>query len=205
MLSELYLYAFPKVLKDKPSQFKIWHVSILMLFPFMLWVENMVFSLSIMLSVLVLYLLCFAIKDLILRHLNIVVLFALDFAIVLIYMMDMIFPNYRLVPNSIIGGIIISIIYEIVVFIRIKNKFYSNPTDMDKKIYSIAAVILIIFYISKNLFLKNSEDQSVIAIGITVICSFAALCVVISIQKLVVYLLTRNKIQMDCNNGKEIE
>ena len=201
MLSELYLYAFPKVLKDKPSQFKIWHVLILILSGSVLLVESMIVGITIMSATSVLYLLCFAEKNAVIRHMKMVVVFALTFAAMAVNIALIIAPEARVVLTSIIGCIFICVIYEIVIFIKIKKRLYSIQTNTNQKDCAIGASSGLIVYFINKLLLKN---QNIVAIVIIMISSFAMLCVVISIQKLVVYLLTRNKIQIDCNDGKEI-
>ena len=195
MINELYLYSFPKILKDKPSGFEIWHALAPVVYAsFLLVVDTMLAGIIIMSLSLILYLLCFIEKDPILKHMKIVTVLALNFAAVTTIIVLMLFPESNARFNSVIWCIIFSVIYEIAVFIKIKNKLYSCPNDKDKNLYTAIIVGLLLIYFANKIFLKNSEYQNFSTLIMILMSSFSMLCVVIAIQKLIVYLFTRNKV-----------
>ena len=201
MINELYLYSFPKVLKDKPSGFTIWHLAFLILPISVLLVESMVYSIITMCTVSILYLLCFIEKDLIIRHLKMVIVFALTLALVSTEIVSIVCPNLPVMLYSFIGCIISSIIYEIVICIKIKKRCYSKSSNIDKKFFAILTIILLLIYFVNKAFLRNPNYQKIFNMVMIAMSSLAMLCVVISVQKFIVYLFTKNKIQSNGNTN----
>ncbi len=191
MINELYLYSFPKILNNQPSQFKMWHILVLILLPSLLLVENMIGSITIMFVASVLYLLCFIEKNAIIKHMKMVVVFALDFVAVVISMSLILFPELKVVLYSIIGCIISTIVYEIVIVTKIKKRCYSESTKQNRAVYISGGLSGLIGYFIVKIFIKFQSGIELLLISIS---SMAMLFVVIAVQKLVVYLFTRNKI-----------
>ena len=95
-------------------------------------------------------------------------------------------------------------IYETVVFIKIKNRNYSNPDKNSKTILptmSISAILLPVLFV-RILKVTPYADVSLLVV-FTLLCAMVVLLAVISIQKLIIYLLTRNKIQKNFEIGNE--
>ena len=203
MFNELYLYSYPKVLKDTPSIFKIWHIFYLLLPAFALAVVSIIYSIVVMSISSVLYLLCFVQKNAIIRHMKILVVFAFMFASVSAIVISAIYPELKVGLYSIIGCIILSIIYEIVILVKIKKRLYSKSININQKVYIGGASLIGLFVYFINKFLL--KIQTVHEIVMLTISSLAMLCVVISVQKLIIYLFTRNKIQTNCEDVKETD
>lgn len=202
MLNELYLYSYPKVLKDTPNVFKIWHIFYLLLPAFTLAVVSITYSVVLMSIVSILYLLCFIQKNVIIRHMKIIVVFALDLATVIITISLTLFSELNLVLYLIIVGIISTIVYEIFIFIKIKKRGYSEPKKQNREVYISGGLCGLIGYFIVNIFIRS---QSVMELILILISSITVLFVVISVQKLIIYLFTRNKVQANFEDMKETD
>ena len=165
---------------------------------------------SIKLSLIVIFVytvlsfLCFLDKDCTSRYMKLVMLITADMFFTSVYVCEKMFSGRGLIYWSITFGIAFSLIYEVVVFVKLKNRNYSDPNKKNKAILptmSLSATLLPVLFIRV---LKNTPyADTLFFITSILICAVAMLFAVISIPKLIIYLLTRNKIQKNFEIGNE--
>lgn len=201
MIYELYSYACPKLLENQKNQFNIFHVFCVVFFSsFILLIGDYAFGIAVTISYLVLSLLSFLDKDFKAKFLKLVMLCILDLSVVSTYVLARLFHDYPVIFWVIIFGIIFSISYEILFFIKIKKKLYSNPSKNKKATYITTASDVLLFTLIFRIINKKSPNLAVIIM--IFLCASMVLISIISLQKLIIYLLTKNKIQVNSKNVK---
>lgn len=201
MINELYFYACPKLSENEKNRFNIFHVFCVVLFSsFILLIEDIAFGIAVMISYLVLSLLCFLDKDFKSRYLKLVMLCVLDISVVSTHVLAKLFYDYPVIFLVIISGIIFSMSYEILFFIRIRKKLYSNPSKNKKSTYSVTASSVLLSTMIFRIINKNSPNLAVMIM--VFLCAGMVLASIISLQQLIIYLLTKNKIQVNSENVK---
>jgi len=201
MTNELYSYASPKLSENGKNRFNIFHVFCVLLFSsFILLIGDIAFGIVVMISYLVLSLLSFLDKDFKSRYLKLVMLCVLDISVVSTHVLAKLFHDYPVIFLVIIFGIIFSMSYEILFFIRIRKKLYSTPSKNKKATYSVTTSSVLLSTLIFRIINKKSPNLAVMIM--VFLCAGMVLISIISLQKLIVYLLTKNKIQVNSENVK---
>ena len=201
MTKELYSYACPKLSENDKNRFNIFHVICMALFSsFIFLVRDIAFGIAITISYLVLSLLCFLDKDFKSKFLKLVMLCVWDVSVVSTYVLARLFPDYPMFLGVIIIGIVFIMSYEILFFVKIKKKLYSSPSKDKKETYIVSASSVFLSVLIFRIINKKSQNLSVIIM--IFLCASMLLISVISTQKLIIYLLTKNKIQRNSDNVK---
>jgi len=205
MIKELYIYSCPKLSAEQKNTFNILHILCVSLLSSFI---AIFFDITLGIVITGLYLgssllVCFIDKNYKTRYLKLVSLCVLDVTVAAIYMFSKLYPETPLAFGTIIGGILLSVIYEIVVFIKIKRKYYSSRSYNNKIIYAVSASSLFLVTVIFKIISKIPAFNNLVAVFLMLLCSAMLLVTLISIQKLIVYLLTKNKIQEDCDSTKE--
>ena len=199
MLNELYTYACPKISDIQKSPFNLLTLilCVTLFSSLSIFFGNTVLGIIITVLYMGLSIFTFIDKDFISRYMKLVALCVLDISVVCIYMFSIVFPEHRLPFWSIIMGVIVSIIYEVVVVIKIKNRLYSSPPNNTRNILTISFSTLFLFTLIFRFFKKDPNHKSLVVIILVFLCSLVLLGVFVSVQKLVIYLIIKNKIQQD--------
>ena len=201
MTNELYSYACPKLLENQKNQFNIFHVFCVVLFSsFILLIGDFAFGIAVIISYLVLSLLSFFDKDFKSRYLKLVMLCILDISVVSTHVLAKLIHDYPVIFLVIIFGIVFSMSYEIFFFIKIKKRLYSNPSKNKKATYIVTTSSVLLFTLIFRIINKKSQNLAVIIM--IFLCAGTVLISIISLQKLIIYLLTKNKIQVNSENVK---
>ena len=199
MTNELYFYACPKLSENEKNRFDILHVFCVVFFSsFILLIGDIAFGIVVMISYLVLSLLSFLDKDFKSRFLKLVMLCVLDISVVSAHVLARLFPDSPVILGIIIFGIIFSISYEILFFIKIKKKSYSNSLKNKKSTYIVTTSSVLLSTSIFKIIFKKSQNLAIIIM--VFLCAAMVLASIISLQKLIIYLLTRNKIQVNSEN-----
>lgn len=205
MKNELYIYACPKMSAEQQNPFNIFaFILCTTLFSSLAAIfGNTVFGIAVTAIYLVLSLLTFIDKDKKSRYMEQVSLCALDVSVIGIYMFSIMFPEQSAAFWSVIFGVGFSVIYEIIFIVKIKKKLYSNPSKSKKlPIISTSATVLV-FSLIFSLLNKNPSTQDLAAIVLMLLCGSVILGAVISLQKLVIYLIIRNNIKEDFSDTSD--
>ena len=204
MIHELYIYAKPKQFETKRTGYLPGIFAMVLFSAFIAIAGDLKLSLIVISIYMALTFLCFLDRDCTSRYMKVVMLILVDMSFVSIYSCEQLFPERGLIHWSIIFGIAFSVIYETVVFIKIKNRNYSNPDKNSKTILptmSLSAILLPVLFV-RILKVTPYADVSLLVV-FTLLCAMVVLLAVISIQKLIIYLLVRNKIQKNFEIGNE--
>ena len=205
MIEELYCYASPKIAVGQKSPFDLSHVMCVALYSFLIVVVDITVGLLATALYLGVSFLTFLDKDIKSRLLKLIMLGCLDIIVVSLYFFTKVFPNYRIVFWSIVFGTVFFVIYEIVVFTKIKKKRYSSSVNSTSTTVAVSGSTLFLFVIIFRIFNKNSGLKFLIVISIVLISSAVVFFDMILVQKLVIYLITKNKVQIKCDDVKEID
>jgi len=198
MTNELYRYACPKLSAKQASSSSMFTLVFLVtLFSSLLILADVVTGIIITSLYFGLSLLTFVNKDLKLRYMELVVLCVLDVCILCIYMFSKVFPAHQVFLWSAILGIVFSVIYEITFCIKIKNGRYSNPSNNKGVTTAVSSSTIFLFVLIFKLLNNNSGTKDLAVIVLMLLCGAIILVTVISIQKLIVYLVVRGQIQED--------
>lgn len=197
MINELYLYACPKLSEQHKSPLSMLYlVLVTVIFSsFTLFFGNIAFGVVLSTVYLGLSLLSFIDKDVKSKYMKLVTLCVFDISIVCIYLFSKVYPGYQLAFWSIILGVILTIIYEITEIYKIKNKLYSSTSKSKKNLSVISAPVLFLVILIFRFIRKIPSTQYLVVIILIFLSSMTILGGVISLQKLIVYLMVRNKIK----------
>lgn len=196
MIKELYVYSCPKLSENQKNIFNWFHILCVALFSSLTAIfGNIAFAVVLTVLYLGLSLLAFINKDFKSRYMMLVSLCIVDISIVSIYLCTNFFPEYDCTKWAIIGGILFCFIYEIVVFVKIKNKAYSSPSPPQKASVAISATALLGVSLLFGLLYRNPQTQFMIALVFMLLCATIILVSVISVQKTIVFFMVKNKVQ----------
>ena len=110
-------------------------------------------------------------------------------------MFSKIYPEYKSAFWSVIFGIVFLVIYEIVLIVKINKKLYSNTSKSKKIPIIFGSSTVFVFTLIFKLLNKNPSTQDLAVFIFILFCATVILGAVISVQKLIIYLATRDKIQ----------
>jgi len=196
MIKELYTYACPKLSVEQGNPFNILYVLCITSFSSLaILFGNVVLGVVITALYLGLSLLSFLDKDLISRYMKLATLCVFDVFGVGLCLFSKIFSGYRFSFWTIICGIIISVIYEIVIFFKIKNRLYTSPTKKGKSATAVSISAVALGLLAFKLLSSNPDQKALLVMALTVLCSVVMLGCIMGIQKLVIYSITKNKIE----------
>lgn len=205
MVNELYLYACPKLSSEQKNQFNMFLVLCLSLYSFVSgFIDEIVFGIVVAILYFTLSLLTFLDKDFKSRYLKLTMLACIDISIASMYIFGTIYQHYQVISWSIIFGIIFFVIYEIVVFTKIKNKRYSSSTNNTVTNVAVSGSTIFLFVLIFRIFNRIPGLQFLLVMILVLLCAAIILFTMILIQKLIIYLFTRNKIQANFDDEKEI-
>lgn len=195
MKNELYIYACPKLSDDQGQSLNVFPILCVTLFSSLsLFFGNIGVSVVIMTLYVGLSLLTFLDKDIKSRYMKLIMLCAADISFFGLYIIAKFYPDYKVILWSIIFAIVFFIIYEVVVIIKIKKTLYSSPSDNDKTTVVVGALGVLIFTRIFRILRKIPIFQNLV-VSILILLGSAMLTVsMMLIQKLIIYLCTRDKI-----------
>ena len=195
MRKELYIYACSEIAKDGKSPFGAFQILCIALFSsFIAVLGDVAFGVIVTALYLGLSFLTFIDKDVRSKHMMLKVLSVLDVTVLFIYLFSIVFPDYALVLWSITVGIVIFVIYEIIVVVKLKKRLYSMPLNNKNAILTVSVPILLLFSLGTRILFKNQNSHFFLLIIVTILCSCAISGCLASFQKLIVYLIIRNKV-----------
>ena len=207
MIDELYTYACPAVSSEskKTNIFLILSMTLASLV-FIGFMGNTVLCIAVTASYLLLSFLSLLDKDLKSRFLKVAILSVLDVLVLGMFVLSKVFSNYLLSLWIIILGTIFSLSYEIVVFVKIKNKLYSCPKKAKRSSLAIKwGLIIVLFSLFRNVFRNNPIFQKLDLLIMILCLSFFVVVFIMLLQKLIIYLFTRNKVQINFEDVKETD
>lgn len=195
MIKELYTYACPKISKEQGNPFNILYILCITSFSSLtILFGNVILGVVITALYLGLSLLSFTDKDLISRYMKLATLCVFDVFFVGLCLLSKVFSGYRFSFWTIICGIIIFVIYEIVIFIKIKNKLYTSPTKKGKSATAVSVSAVALGLLAFQLLSSDPNQQTLLVMALIVLSSMVMLGCIMSVQKLVIYSITRSKI-----------
>ena len=197
MINELYTYACPKMSAAQKDLFNTFVVIVCTaLFSSLAAVfVNIIVGIVVTTVYVILSFLTFIDKDIKSRYMEQVSLCITDISIITIYMFSKIYPEYKSAFLSVIFGIVFLVIYEIVLIAKIKKKLYSNTSKSKKIPIIFGSSTVFVFTLIFKLLNKNPSTQDLAVFIFILLCATVILGAVISVQKLIIYLATRDKIQ----------
>ena len=196
MNKELYAYACPKLSKEQTSPFNVFcFIFGVTLFSSLVGFVNLTLGVIISALYLVLSLLTFLNKDVKSRYLMMISLGILDVSIVMISFSSIMYPMYPFIFWSLIWAFIFIVIYEIVVFIKIKKCYYTSPHHQNKIVKGVSFSTVLLSVFASRFLTRNPMFRDLLAMTIVILSSICLLGFVISIQKLIIYLIVKNKAQ----------
>ena len=195
MVNELYTYAVPRLSKVEhakqvvniPNTLYVAFPSLLILL-----MKEFIFCIAIIISYLALAFLCFLDKDNISRCLKWTVLSILNILVISSYLLAKLKQDYSLIFLIIIFGVVFFVSYEIVFIIKIKKRLYSFPQKNKRATYIVSTSNVFLFILIFRVISRSYHDLAVMIL--VLLCSVVALYAMILIQKLILYLIVRNKI-----------
>ena len=195
MINELYIYARPKLSEEQKNQFNVLHVLCIAFFSSLtLLMDGVVFGIVTTVTYVALSLLTFLDKDFISRYLKLATLGLLNIFVAGTYFFVKLFEITWIVSYIVVLGVVFCVIYEIVVFIKIKNRLYSSPKKTSKSVFVFSGSTLILLVLVNRLFKIIPGYLSFRVLLIAMLLSAMVLIVVMSVQKTIIYIITRNKI-----------
>ncbi len=206
MINELYSYACPKLSEEQKSSFSFLPTILgVSLFSLLIALLGGV-TLCIVVTTLYVGLsfLCFLDKDFNSKHLKLTMLGIVDMSIAFIYIIEYRYSQYHVVLWSIILGVVFFVIYEVLLFIKVKNKSNSfvNKTGATASIGASTLFLIALIYKVVN---SISGLQFFVGMALVLLCASAVLLDMIFVQKLIIYLFTRTKVQVNCEDVKKTE
>ena len=196
MIEELYMYSLPNLIQTSKSPFNIFHIlCVTFVSSLSVFFGNVIFGVAITVLYVGLSLLTLLDKDFYSKYMKLVALCIFDISITGIYIFSKVFPFRQLALWIIVLGSILLVIYEISVFVKVKNKFYSLSKNKKKSARGISALTIMLASTVFGAFRKNPKLQFLAFIYVIIISSMALLGCVMSLQKLIIYLMTRNKVE----------
>ncbi len=197
MIEELYFYANPKLTAENKSPFNLFHVLCVALFSLLIAFSNIPLGILVTTLYLGVSLLTFLDKDQKSRGLTLGMLACVNISVVGIYIFGKVYANnLQTIIGSVLFGFIFFAIYEIVVFTRIKKRYYSSsvvPNIATTATISSFTILLSVFVF--KCFSRIQGIQFWIVITLMLLCAAIVLFAMILLQKLIIYKLTKNKIQ----------
>ena len=203
MINELYVYSNPKLSGYHKEPFRIFCLIFgsLLFSSFVVLVGKIIFGFVLMASYLLLSLLSLAGKDFKSKYLRLTSLCLLDISLASLGLFATIWPNHQIPLWSVIFCFFFWVIYEIIWFVKIKKRLYSCPSKSKKSTYIVSTSSVLLCTLILRIIRKISQT---LAVTITIfLCSATVLISIISLQKLIIYLLTRNKIQESCDDESQ--
>lgn len=194
MIKELYKYAYPNYTDDNKNPFKMTLLLVLTasfyLISFCL-KSNLGFITTNL--YLVLSLLNWIDKDIVSRYMKLVCLFVIAFSVIGIHACLKMIPFFNVVLALVLGTVAF-VVYEIVFFIKIKNRIYSNPRKSKAIIVTVSSssITMSIFIITS--LLKNPSTKFLAGTFMSMLFAVVIYADFVGIQKYVIYLYARNKI-----------
>lgn len=196
MIDELYLYACPKLLKEQKRTSDILYIMFFTMFfsaVFTLLIGKFVFAIVHVVLYLFLSSLLFLNKDFNSRYMGISAVSILSILLTAICMLSYLFPGSQLPLLILVFGVIFSISYEIVFILKIKKKLYSTPPKSKKTVFIVSTSNVFLYILIFRIINKKQPKLAVMIL--VLLCSVVVLFAIILFQKLIIYLLTKNKIQ----------
>lgn len=195
MKKELYIYARPNLPNSKSTFTILPVICVAMFLGLSFFNGNIVFTIILTASYLVLSLLAFLDKDQMSRHLALSFLALTSVSIVLLFNTDRFFANFNVILWTIILGIIVFICYDILVFVKIKNKLYSTNDSVNKKVVTSVSFLSILgFSVFLRICSNIPEFQNIEVLMIMLFAVIILFTALMMLQKLIIYLFVRNKI-----------
>ena len=200
MIKELYAYACPK-LPEQKNPFNLLGVICITLFSSLsLIFGDMVLGAVITIVYLGLSLLCYLDKDPNSQYLKLVTLGILDISAIFIYLFSVFYQSITWIFISLGIGCIFAFIYEVVFVIKIKKGNYSSPANNKKLTYGVSVTTILLCSFVFRILRKIPAFQNLVSVLLLLLSGAILLGAVISAQKLIIYVFTKNKVRNACDN-----
>lgn len=201
MIDELYFYAFPKILDKQKVQINLSHILCIALYSFMtVFVGKSIFGIVITALYLIVSLLFLLDKDYKSKYLKLTMLACAIIAVASLYIFESFNQQNHVVFWSTIFGSFFFVMYEIVIFIKIKHKCYSSYTNTNIKVNPVRGITIFLAVLIFRFFNRLPALHFLIVTILVLLSAAIILLTMISVQKLIIYLFTRNKVQVNCEN-----
>ena len=201
MIEELYFYASPKLTTENKPTFNLSTVLCLAMFSFLTVFSSVVIGILITTLYLGLSLFAFLVKDVRLRSLALSMLAIVNIAVVSMYIFGIMYLNdIQFVFWSVIFGIVFFVINEFVWFTKIKKRYYSSAIKSTATTATVTASTIFLFVLIFRIFNKIIGLRFVMVIVLVFLSAASVFFAMILFQKLIIYIFTRNKVQVNCND-----
>ena len=206
MIDELYTYACPNLSQEQKDPFNRVCLILGTIFfsSFAIFMGKIYISIILTISYLLLSILTFFDKDNKTSHMKLSTLSSLTVLVTGVCVISEMDSDCNLPLLTIVLGIVFSLIYEVIVIIKIKNKLYSYPRNTRKINLVISSSTVALGILLLTVLWKLPLFSSRLSLIIVLSCSLWMLICIMLLQKLIIYLFTKNKVQDRSNRRDNI-